>query len=157
MIRLAAVLSLALLLGAANTAPASAQNIPGGSYQGSCTHIRSNGNSISANCTAPNGQRFTSSTSTNCRGDIANVNGRLTCNGGRGGGGRHRGRGNGGGYGLPGGSYSSSCSNARMSGQMLYATCPAPGGQRIQTSLNTQYCRRGADIANRNGYLNCER
>jgi CVNH domain len=54
---------------------------PGGSYQGSCTNIQMNGNVLTANCSAANGARVTSSINANrCRGgDIANVNGRLQC------------------------------------------------------------------------------
>jgi hypothetical protein len=44
-----------------------------------------------------------------------------------------------------------------MNGSMLFANCSAPGGGRVGSSINVQYCRRGADIANRNGYLTCER
>ena len=152
MIRLAVALSLAVLLGATNVAAVDAQGYPGGSYTSSCTHIRMNGNMITARCTAANGGQIRSSTSANCRGDIANNNGYLGCNGGGGGMGHRPGMG-----GLPQGSYLSSCMNARMNGSMLMAVCPAPNGARIETSLNAQYCRRGADIANRNGYLNCER
>ena len=167
MIRLAAAISLAFVLGAVNLATADAQNMPGGSYTSSCQNIRMNGDMITARCTAPNGAMIRSSTSAFCRGDIANNNGYLVCNGGGNMGRGNMGRGNmGGGYmghrpgmgrGLPQGSYLASCTNARMDGRMLMAVCPEPNGARVETSLNTQYCRGGADIANRNGYLNCER
>jgi hypothetical protein len=102
-----------------------------------------------------------------CRGDIANMNGFLRCNsnGNNGGGNWHGGGGGyggggfgGGGYGgnLPQGSYLQSCDSERINGPMLFARCPAPNGQRINSSMNVTYCRHGADIANRNGYLQCE-
>jgi len=126
---------------------------PGGSYQGSCYNIHQRGSTLTATCSAANGARITSSTSAFCRGDIANSNGYLVCNGyGGGGGGHHHGGGR-----LPYGSYQQSCSNARMNGSMLFAVCPRGNGQRIGSSINVNRCPRNADIANRNGYLNCER
>jgi len=52
-----------------------------GSYQSSCTNVYMNGQTLTASCTSPNGQRITSSiNAAQCRGgDIANVNGRLAC------------------------------------------------------------------------------
>jgi hypothetical protein len=109
------------------------------------------------------------------RGDIANSNGQLTCNSN----GYGRGRGNGNGYGnngnngygnngnngygnngnngygrLPAGSYQQSCTNATMNGGVLTANCPAGNGARTTSSINASACR-GADIANRNGRLQC--
>jgi hypothetical protein len=210
MIRIAIGLSLAFLL-ALDSAPVSAQNIPNGSYQSSCSNIRVNGNRLNATCTATNGRRIQSSMQIGCSGDISNANGYLRCNGNRnmngnggymnGNGGNMNGgynrngnggmmnggydrNGNGGmmngGYDrngnggmmngnynemgrrgtngrIPNGSYLQSCTNARMNGAMLFAVCSSPDGRRIETSINTQYCRSNADIANRNGYLDCER
>lgn len=76
--------ALGISLFAASIVPATAQAIPPGSYQQSCTDIRVRGYDLSASCTAPNGGRVRSTIGlTRCQGgDIANVNGRLTCNGG---------------------------------------------------------------------------
>lgn len=82
-------LALAIGLAAASIVTASAQqygygynNVPSGSYQQSCNNLRMNGSTLSASCTAANGQRVYSSLNVNgCRGDIANNNGHLTCNG----------------------------------------------------------------------------
>ncbi len=55
--------------------------VPPGSYQGSCRNVYMQGGTLSAQCTAPNGQYIGSSLFVNqCRGaDIANINGRLSC------------------------------------------------------------------------------
>ncbi len=157
MIRLSALLGSLLLVLTAVPVSAQYYGAPGGSYQQSCTNIRVHGNRLHANCSAPNGARVGSSIPLPCRGDIANSNGYLQCNGGSyGGPGFGHRPGYGPGYGgLPAGSYQGSCVNARMQGTMLFANCSAPNGARVGSSINVQYCR--GDIANRNGYLNCER
>jgi len=53
-----------------------------------------------------------------------------------------------------GGSYQQSCTNATMNGGTLTANCPSGNGARMTTSINPRSCR-GADIANRNGRLQC--
>ncbi|MEA2786915.1 MAG: hypothetical protein QOF71_3019 [Candidatus Eremiobacteraeota bacterium] len=194
------LISLLAGLGLAVTAlaPASAQAIPSGSYQQSCTNIRVRGDQLSARCTNPQGVAVRSTIALNsCRnGDIVNSNGQLACNNnvnngyGNGNGRRHRHRdndnnnggynnggynngngqynGNGGynngngGYnngrygngGAVGGSYQSSCTNVYMNGPTLTASCTAPNGQRITSSINAAQCR-GGDIANVNGRLAC--
>jgi hypothetical protein len=181
--RIALSIASTLALGAMALGTASAQAIPAGSYQQSCTNIRVRGDVLVARCNAPQGGTVRSSISLDScrRGDIANMNGQLTCN--RNGRGRYNGNGNGygngnngygnngygnngngnngygnngygNGYGLPGGSYQQSCTNASMSGGVLTATCPSGNGQRITTSINPRSCG-GADITNRNGRLNC--
>jgi hypothetical protein len=106
------------------------------------------------------------------RGQYNGQNGRGYGNGGNGGygngnggnagygnGGNRGNRGNGGygngGYGnLPAGSYQQSCTNETMNGGVLTANCPAGNGARTTSSINASACR-GADIANRNGRLQC--
>src|ERR1700676_2895322 len=93
-------------LAATALAPASAQSIPSGSYQQSCTNIRVRGDQLTARCTNPQGTAVRSTIALNsCRnGDIVNSNGQLACNGngygnGYGNGGRpHQHGGNNGGY-----------------------------------------------------------
>ncbi len=76
-------------------------------------------------------------------------------NGNHGGSGNNSGYG-GYGYGVPPGSYQQSCTNARMNGSTLSASCTATNGQYINSSINVRNCQsRGTDIANRNGYLSC--
>jgi hypothetical protein len=180
----------AVALAAMAVGTASAQNIPSGSYQQSCTNIRVRGDVLTARCNAPQGGTVRSTiTLDSCRrGDIANMNGQLTCNrNGYGRNGNGNGNGNGYGYGnngnngnngygnngnngygnngnngygnngygrVPGGSYQQSCSNATMNGGTLTANCPAGNGARTTSSINPRSCG-GADIANRNGHLQC--
>lgn len=59
------------------------------------------------------------------------------------------------GYGLPGGTYQQSCTNARMNGSVLSASCTAVNGNWINSSLDVRRCSQGNDIYNRNGYLGC--
>jgi hypothetical protein len=78
-------------------------------------------------------------------------------NGGYNNGGYNNGGYNNGGYnnrGVPGGSYQSSCTNIQRNGSTLTATCTAPNGSNVTTSINTAQCR-GGDIANVNGRLAC--
>jgi hypothetical protein len=164
----------AVALAALAFGTASAQYVPPGSYQQSCTNIHVRGNMLIANCNAPRGGTVRSSIAVDgCRrGDIANMNGQLTCN--RNGYGQ-RTRGNGQGYGnngygnngygnngygnngygrgLPPGSYQNSCTNATMNGGVLSANCPG-NGTRYNSSINAGACR-GGDIANINGRLQC--
>jgi hypothetical protein len=81
-------LALAVGFAAATVVTASAQqygrynNPPSGSYQQSCTNVQMRGSTLSASCSANNGQRIYSSLNVNgCNGDVANVNGYLRCNG----------------------------------------------------------------------------
>ena len=171
-------------LAATAIAPAAAQGIPSGSYQQSCTNIRVRGDQLTARCTNPQGVAVRSSiTLGSCRGgDIVNSNGQLACNNtGNGYGRRHRRDGDDGGYNNGGynnggynnggynnggynngrygnrgvsGSYQSSCTNVYMNGGTMTASCTAPNGQRITSSINPAQCR-GGDIANVNGRLAC--
>ncbi len=78
-------------------------------------------------------------------------------NGGYNNGGYNNGGYNNGGYnnrGVPGGSYQSSCTNIQRNGSTLTATCTAPNGSNVTTSINAAQCR-GGDIANVNGRLAC--
>ena len=69
-------------LAATALAPASAQSIPSGSYQQSCTNIRVRGDQLTARCTNAQGTAVRSTIAVNsCRnGDIVNSNGQLACN-----------------------------------------------------------------------------
>jgi hypothetical protein len=81
-------------------------------------------------------------------------------NGGYNNGGYNNGGYNNGGYnngryggGVPG-SYQNSCTNVQWNGGVLTATCTAPNGTNITSSINPAQCR-GGDIANVNGRLAC--
>jgi hypothetical protein len=54
----------------------------------------------------------------------------------------------------PSGSYQQSCTNIRMRGNELSASCTAPNGSRTRSTINVGACR-GGDIANSNGQLVC--
>ena len=130
------------------------QQIPYGSYQQSCANIQVQGDQLIADCNLASGgtQNSSLSISSCARGDIANTNGRLTCN-------RTRySRANGYGYGAyetaPSGSYQQSCTNVRMGGTMLTGTCTDPNGNNITTTLDISNCN-GSDVANMNGRLQC--
>jgi hypothetical protein len=77
----AALAGAAIWLGAA-AAPAHAQ-VPGGSYLESCRDVRAYGDTVSALCRREDGSwaRTALRDAGDCRGGIANTNGRLTCGG----------------------------------------------------------------------------
>ena len=79
---LTSVLTGAALAGALalTTIPAHAQ--PGGSYVESCRDIRAFGDTVSAVCRRMDGS-WQQTEVRGCRGGIANMNGHLTCGGGR--------------------------------------------------------------------------
>ena len=63
--------------------------IPAGSYQQSCRDVRANGNTLTATCQDSRGRwRSSSLNYRDCRGDVANDNGQLTCRWNGDGGGR---------------------------------------------------------------------
>ena len=176
----ATLLFFALTLGSAHAQSYGYGPLPSGSYQQSCTNVWMNGSTLTASCSNNSGQLVRSSLDVNgCRGDIANINGQLRCNGYNSGGnyygyGRPRDRdqdddrnrddgygnsgnyyGNGYGY-LPSGSYQNSCTNASMNGSTLRADCRANSGAFVSSRLNVRRCVN-ADIANLNGRLRCIR
>lgn len=76
-------LSALLLAGAIYSQPAQAQPAPQGSYLNSCTHVGMRGDRLFADCRRRDGgwQRTVLDVD-RCAGDIANINGRLSCNSG---------------------------------------------------------------------------
>ena len=59
-------------------------------------------------------------------------------------------------YGIPVGSYQQSCSNMRMRGSTLSASCSAGNGQQIFSSIDVNRCNSsGNAIWNDNGRLRC--
>jgi len=80
------VLAAAVLAGLGWSMPAQAQGLPRGSYLGSCTGARMEGDTLVARCRAVDGreQRSALADVRRCVGDIGNNNGSLSCNmGGR--------------------------------------------------------------------------
>jgi CVNH domain len=54
----------------------------------------------------------------------------------------------------PSGSYQQSCTNIRVRGNELSASCTSPNGSRMRSTIALNSCR-GGDIANSNGQLVC--
>jgi hypothetical protein len=76
-------LSAVLLAGTIYCGPAQAQPAPQGSYLDSCSHVRMHGDRLVADCRRRDGgwQRTVLDVS-RCGGEIANLNGNLSCAGG---------------------------------------------------------------------------
>lgn len=133
---------------AAVAAPAAAQDrgygrpdTPRGSYQDSCRDVQVRRGEISAQCRDNRGQWVWSTASADCRGDMTNQNGRLTCLSGSGRPGT-----------LPRGSYLESCRDASVRGRELTAQCRDDRGRWNWTSASAE-CR--GDMTNQNGRLVC--
>ena len=151
---------------AMSAAPASAQ--PSGSYQRSCEDIRYSGGQLTATCGGlGGGARTTVINAGQCRGDIGNNNGVLSCAGatatslrlepnrtiGGGGRGRTDDR-NDRGRSTFDGSYRRSCQNVSTSGSRLTASCDTGRGWRRTSTLDTARCR--GDVSNNGGILSCD-
>ncbi|MFT3810471.1 MAG: CVNH domain-containing protein [Micropepsaceae bacterium] len=144
-------------------------DIPRGSYRDSCRNAAIAGIYLSAECAASGGAvNFTSIPYRQCQGDIFNSDGDLACDGvnariapaiapvpvvesepppdalasPRG---MRR---------LPAGSWSASCRNATLSGDILAAECLDGAGNWVPTALPVSSCN-GAEIVNANGQLSC--
>jgi hypothetical protein len=114
---------------------------PFGSYQLSCNGIYMTGPILHASCLNRNGRAWETTLNVlGCKGDIANQNGQLSCQGAA--------------NQIPAGSYQQSCNGAYMTGPVLRAKCRDQSGRMVQAELNVLGCRQ--DIANMNGYLTCQ-
>lgn len=129
---------LALVVWAPN--PANAADQPPGSYLATCRNVKMRGDSLYARCQNTSGGWNSSSLADvyRCTGDIANVNGSLTCDQSKG---------------LPAGDYAASCRDMRMRFGWLYAHCQTTDGNWVDTSLPAGRCNGG--ISNINGQLTC--
>jgi len=128
-------------------APASAAQIPPGSYRESCTNISANFGVVNATCPDISGTMDQASLNySRCAGSqVANNDGRLVC----GSGGFKIGRT------LPRGSWRASCRNASESGSTLFAQCDNGSGGWTNTSLNLDGCPTRL-VGNSRGNLFCE-
>jgi len=123
-----------------------------GDYVETCRDIRRNGSTLYAQCQKKDGGwRSTSLDTRNCRGQIVNDNGYLTCAQGGGQGYGHSGYG-----GTPPGDYRRTCNDIRVSGNRLDANCQQEAGGWRSTSLEN-YQRCGSLISNVDGHLRCGR
>lgn len=124
---------------------------PGGTYRETCRDIGVRGSTLYANCKDANNQWHETRLDNyqRCRGQIQNLNGRLSCTGQGGGyyGGDH------GNYGAPHNTYRETCRDIRTDGDTLRATCKKVDGGWRDTSLkNFNRCVR---IVNEDGHLRC--
>ena len=121
------------------------RNWPRGSYLQTCRDIHTRGDDLTAVCETANGN-WTATTLDGydrCVGEIVNDDGRLECT-------RRGGRV------VPAGSYSQTCRNVYVRGDVLRAQCQDRDGRWLWSQLNDwDDCRRG--IENLNGQLRCNR
>lgn len=131
--------------------PAHAQWTPGGSYSDSCRDVRYDGDSLTAKCRRADGSWRNTwlPNADNCDGNIVNDDGQLECNIGR-----NRYEDSDSSEGGPSGPYERSCSNIRMEGYTLKATCQRNDGSWRWTELEYAYDCDGR-IGNSNGRLVC--
>ena len=124
--------------------------LPGGSYSQTCRNLKRDGDRLEGECRDRNGNWHHTELRgiSTCQNNIENNDGHLGC---RTSVTEWRGRVGG----LPGGSYSKTCSDARMDGDTLKANCLSRDNHRHPTELrDTEGC---ADIANQDGHLTCIR
>ncbi|MCL8381182.1 CVNH domain-containing protein [Xanthobacter aminoxidans] len=147
---------------AAGLSPAAAQSVPPGSYLSSCRQVQVRfGHDLAAFCPNRAGRDVVTRLDNfpACRGDIANVDGRLTCAAGGGGGILGPG-------GIapsptpsfqqvPAGPYKASCRNIRMDGPWLRASCRDDWGGWRDASLMPAGCIPGKGIVYEDGRLSC--
>lgn len=129
---------------------AQADVIPRGSYQASCSDFYTDGYTLSARCRTTYGDTINTSLRNynDCRGDIANVNGRLMCVGDQDDGDDDSW--------TPRGSYRDTCRRINVERGTLEAECQDRYGRWRYTELdNFRSCR--GDISNQNGILVCRR
>ena len=143
---LIAIASAVLLPGAAE-----ARWAPSGSYQATCRGVRYDGDLLTAACQRRDGSWRNTylENADDCDSGIVNNNGQLEC--GWSGWRDRRGDRD---YDAPRGSYERSCSNIRMDGYTLKATCQQLNGGWRWTFLDDAYDCDGR-IANANGRLVC--
>jgi hypothetical protein len=115
-----------------------------GSWRASCRNASQDGSTLYAECNnGSGGWNETSLDMDNCPSRIVdNSRGNLVCSGGSG-------------YGLPRGSWRSSCRNGSMQGPVVFAECNTGYGNWQQTSFDMNRCPVGA-LGNTHGNLVCE-
>jgi hypothetical protein len=144
-------LALVGIAAVAASSPAEARWAPSGSYQASCRGINFDGELLTARCQRRDGSWRSTylDNADDCDANIVNNNGQLEC------GWRGWRRPDYTAYG-PGGSYRDTCTNIRMDGYTLRATCQRRDGSWKWTWLEDAYDCEGR-IQNWNGNLACNR
>ena len=120
-------------------APASCGS-PAGTYTGTCNDCSVAGTTLTCLCTTDSGSSVESSLDLcTCPvlTEISNTNGVLSC------------------CGVPGGSYTSTCTSCSMTETTLACTCTTSSGLRSPTTLNLCTCTQASQIGNTNGQLTC--
>lgn len=148
---LAALTLLGAITTVAALSPAEARWAPSGSYQSTCRRINFDGDLLTASCQRHDGgwRDTYLDNADNCDANIVNNNGQLECGYTHW---RDWGRGDGG----PSGPYERTCTNIRMDGYTLKATCQRRDGSWKWTWLDGAYDCDGR-IQNWNGNLTCGR
>ncbi|HEX4303476.1 MAG TPA: CVNH domain-containing protein [Rhizomicrobium sp.] len=149
-------LALIAIAGMLALAPAAeARWAPSGSYASTCRHVQYDGDLLTASCQRRDGSWRNSylPDADNCDASIVNNDGQLECGYTTWHGRDHF---RGGDDGGPSGSYERSCTNIRMDGYTLKATCQRRDGSWRWTWLDDAYDCDGR-IDNNNGQLVCGR
>jgi CVNH domain len=124
---------------AAPDAPVSCGS-PSGTYSSSCQNCAVTGTMLTCDCATGSGPSSPTSLdlcSCPVLTEISNSNGTLSC------------------CGVPGGSYTSNCSNCALTGTVLSCTCKTSSGMSSPTTLNLCSCSQATQIADTNGQLTC--
>jgi hypothetical protein len=150
-LRSALLVAAALLACAGFSTSAQARWVPGGSYADSCRNVRYDGDALTATCRRQDGawRNTWLPNAGDCEGNIVNDNGQLECAFGR-----ERDVDRNDSDGGPSGPYERSCTNIRMEGYTLKATCQRNDGSWRWSELEYAYdC--DDRIRNSNGRLVC--
>jgi hypothetical protein len=149
---LGALALFAAVTAVAALSPAEARWAPSGSYQSTCRRIQFDCELLTASCQRRDGSWRNTylDNADDCDANIANNNGQLECGYGWG----HDRWGEGRWGGAPRGSYRDTCTNVRMDGYTLRATCQRRDGSWKYTQLDDSFDCDGR-IQNWNGNLTC--
>jgi hypothetical protein len=114
-----------------------------GSYSQTCENIYLQGDTLHGTCRKLDGKLIKTELGSvsQCQGEVANVNGALTC---------YKGSAN-----LPAGSFSQTCINLVLSGATLTGDCVNLNGVFTKSTLEVADCRSG--VSNIDGVLSCEK
>ncbi|MDQ0503667.1 CVNH domain-containing protein [Xanthobacter agilis] len=146
------------VLAANAVAPASAQNVPAGTYLWSCRDVSLAGGTLTAICSAPGGVWVAARLEDYpfCVGDISNRNGGLFCMRASSVLGVETPAARAATRLPPAGSYMGSCRDIRIDDGWLTATCVDHAGRWVETRMAANWCALwGKDIANIDGQFSC--
>ncbi|MBZ5531626.1 MAG: CVNH domain-containing protein [Acidobacteriia bacterium] len=139
--RVCFVIALAIISSLALAPSAAAQAAPPpGPYNETCQNIQMKGSTLHAQCQAAGGKYVDAKLkdAQKCSDGVINLNGVLSCQTGL----------------LPPGSYVTSCTDVRLQGTTLKASCKNSKDKSVNTELKSANQCSG-DIANKDGALKC--